>query len=70
MLNSILFNSWEEYGKFRAWEGMGDVFDKVHGKGTWKKSLKEHNAIMQEGGETEGEFWEHLEDLSSLELPK
>ena len=68
--NSIQFNSWEEYGKFRAWEGMGEVFDKVHGKGSWKKFLKEHNAIMQEGGETEGEFWEYLEDLSSLELPK
>ena len=68
--NAIAFNSWEEYGKFRAWEGMGDVFDKVHGKGSWKKFLIEHNAIMQEGGETEGEFWEYLEDLSSLELSK
>ena len=41
-----------------------------YGEGAWKNHLKEHNAIMQENAEVEGEFWEYLEDLSSKELPK
>ena len=46
------------------------AYDKIYGEGAWKNHLKEHNAIMQENAEVEGEFWEYLEDLSSKELPK
>ena len=50
--------------------GMGEIFEANHGKGSWKKFLKEWNAIHQEGGETEVEYMEYMSDLSSISITK
>lgn len=49
---------------------MGEIFEANHGKGSWKKFLKEWNAIRQEGGETEVEYMECMSDLSSISITK
>jgi hypothetical protein len=49
---------------------MGEIFEANHGKGSWKKFLKEWNAIHQEGGETEVEYMEYMSDLSSISITK
>ena len=64
------FNKWTDYEKTQKWDKIGEGYDKIYGEGAWKNHLKEHNAIMQENAEVQGEFWEYLEDLSSKELPK
>ena len=63
----IGFDSWADFGKLREWGGMGEIFEANHGKGSWKKFLKEWNAIHQEGGETEVEY---MSDLSSISITK
>ena len=66
----IGFDSWADFGKLREWGGMGEIFEANHGKGSWKKFLKEWNAIHQEGGETEVEYMEYMSDLSSISITK
>ena len=66
----IGFNTWEEFGKFREWGSLGKIYEAKHGEGTWVKYLEGWNAIHQDGGETETEYLEYLEDLSSIELKK
>ena len=66
----IGFDSWADFGKLREWGGMGEIFEANHGKGSWKKFLKEWNTIHQEGGETEVEFIEYMSDLSSISITK
>ena len=62
---SVFFNDWKSYGSVRI---VRDLFDKVHGDGSWDSYLAEHNEIMQENATVEGEFWQYLEDLSSKKL--
>ena len=62
---SVFFNDWNTYGSVRI---VRDLFDKVHGDGSWDSYLAEHNEIMQENATVEGEFWQYLEDLSSKKL--
>ena len=64
----IGFNSWEEFGKFREWGNLGKIYDAKHGVGSWGKYLEGWNSIHQDGGKTEIEYLEYLEDLSSMEL--
>ena len=64
------FNKWTDYEKTQKWDKIGEAYNKIYGEGAWKNHLKEHNAIMQENADVQGEFWEYLEDLSSKELPK
>lgn len=64
----IGFNTWEEFGKVRDLGSLGKIFEAKHGKGTLAKYLEGWNAIHQDGGETETEYLEYLEDLSSFEL--
>ena len=66
----IGFDSWADFGKLREWGGMGEIFEANHGKGSWKKFLKEWNAIHQEGGETEVEYMEYMSALSSISITK
>ena len=66
----IGFDSWADFGKLREWGGMGEIFEANHGKGSWKRFLKEWNAIHQEGGETEVEYMEYMSDLSSISITK
>ena len=69
-IHFIGFDSWADFGKLREWGGMGEIFEANHGKGSWKKFLKEWNAIHQEGGETEVEYMEYMSDLSSISITK
>ena len=66
----IGFNSWEEFGKFREWGSLGKIYEAKHGEGSWGKYLEGWNSIHQDGGKTEVEYLEYLEDLSSMELKK
>ena len=66
----IGFNSWADFGKFREWGGMGEIFESTHGEGSFKKFLEEWNVLHQEGGETEVEYMEYMSDLSSINITK
>ena len=64
---TVLFNTMEDYGKTQRWDGIGEIYDSIHGAGSWKKHLEEHNAVMQEGAVVETEIWQFMPELSSLQ---